>query len=472
MVQILRDLLVDDNIRPSVAIAVCLLAISMVVGYLWMSAPPKPVAAPARAVATVTIDHAAALPATAPPAPVAAPAKPIATETIDHAAALPPAPSPAPAAAPAKPAATETIDHVAVLPPAPPPAPVAAAPQPVATETIDHAVALSLNALPAPMAAPAQPVAIETGDHATALPATAAPTPDAVPAKPAVTAAVDRVAALPPTPPPTPAAAPARPVVTETLGRAYAFLMAAVQSLEAAQAKPAATETAARASAVPATAAPTPTAASAQLAVTEALDRATVLFDAGKYAKAKDVLDCFIAAPPAGVQPQELRDAQVLLNRVTGALVDQYRGVEVARDLSTAEESRRAQERDARQAGEKTTLADADRLFHQAQAGIAPEANYAEARRLYAQVASDRTLDAFNSAMEYYDEGQYEGARRVFERLSTFLDQQRAGDPQFKSGLGPDREQRIAECLKRLPDAKDNLALGALLAKGPVASSR
>ena len=327
---------------------------------------------------------------------------------------------------------------------------------------------LLVNAPPKPGAAPAKPV-VTGAIERPALPATASSRPEAVPPEPAATGVVDRPSALPPAVP----HASAEPALTETLGRACTFLVAMAQALDAAALRPVAIETTDRASAVPATPPPAALdAAPARPAVTEATDRASALFEAGKFAKAKDVLDCFVAAPPAGAHPQELRNAQLLLDRVKGALVDDYRAVQVARERSTAEESRRAVVRDVRQACEKKMLADADRLFHQAQAGIAPESNFEEARRLYAQVASERALEAFNSAMASYDEGQYEGAQKVFERLSKFLDQQRAGDPQFQSPLGQDREQRIAECLKRLPDAGDNLALGALLAKGPVASTR
>jgi hypothetical protein len=205
--------------------------------------------------------------------------------------------------------------------------------------------------------------------------------------------------------------------------------------------------------------------------VTGAVDRASAFFQEGKYAKAKEVLDGFIATLPAGAQPQELQKAQLLLDRVKGALVTQYETVQAVRQRSAVEESKRAQEMEARQAREKKMLADADSLFQQALAGRAPDRNYREAKRLYAQVASERALDAFNFATDNYDLGLYDSAQKVFEGLRKFIDEQRADDPQFKSGLGEDRERRIAEYLKKLPDAKDNFAQGALLVKGPVAST-
>jgi hypothetical protein len=206
--------------------------------------------------------------------------------------------------------------------------------------------------------------------------------------------------------------------------------------------------------------------------VTGVIARASALVLEGKYAKAKEVLDGFIAALPAPAQPMELRKSQLLLRLVKQMLVGQYRTVEAARQRATAEESKRAREMDAREACEKKMLADADGLFQDAQSGRAPDRNYQEAQRLYAQVASERALDAFNFATDNYEQGLYDSAQKVFERLSHFIDEQRAADPQFKSGLGEDRERRIAEYLKRLPDAKDNLAQGALLVKGPVASTR
>jgi tetratricopeptide (TPR) repeat protein len=214
---------------------------------------------------------------------------------------------------------------------------------------------------------------------------------------------------------------------------------------------------------LPTTAALALDAAPAKPAMTGAVDRASGLFDAGKYAKAKEVLDGFIAAPPAGAQPQELQRAQLLLGRVKGVLADQYQAVEAARQRAKAEESKRTQDRDARQAREKMMLADADRLAQQGQ--------YAEAKGLYAQVASDRAADAFNLAMDYYDEGQYDNARKVFEHLDKFIADQRQTDPQFKSGLGAEREQRIAEYLKKIPDAKDNLVQAALVAQASPATA-
>jgi tetratricopeptide (TPR) repeat protein len=193
-----------------------------------------------------------------------------------------------------------------------------------------------------------------------------------------------------------------------------------------------------------------------------AVDRASALFDEGKYAKAKDLLDGFIAAPPAGAQPQEVRKAQLLLDRVKGVLADQYQAVEAARQRTKTEEPTRLRERDARQARAKDMLAEADRLAQQGQ--------YDEAKRLYAQVASDRAADAFSLAMDYYNQGQYDSARKAFEHLEKFVQDQRKSDPSFKSGLGAEREQRISECLASVADAKDNLAAGALLAKASPAA--
>ncbi len=213
---------------------------------------------------------------------------------------------------------------------------------------------------------------------------------------------------------------------------------------------------------LPMTAAPAPDAAPAKPAMTGAVDRAAALFDAGKYAKAKEVLDGFLAAPPAGAQPQEIQKAQQLLDRVKGVLSDQYQTVEAARQRAKAEESKRLQEKQAREARQKQMLADADRLYQQGQ--------YDEARRLYSQVYADRAADDFNLAMDYYNAGQYDNARTAFEHLNKFIQDQRQADPQFKSGLGAEREQRIAEYLAKIPDAKDNLAQGALLAKASPAA--
>lgn len=213
---------------------------------------------------------------------------------------------------------------------------------------------------------------------------------------------------------------------------------------------------------LPTTAASEPASAPAKPAATGDLDRASALFDKGKYAKAKEILDGFLAAPPAGVQQQELRKAQLLLDRVKGVLLDQYQAVEAARQRAKADESKRAQEMDARQAQEKRMRADADRLFQQGQ--------YEEAGRLYNQIASNRAADFFNLAMNYYDEGLYDNARKVFERLSKFIEDQRHANPQFKSGLGVEREQRIAEYLEKIPDAKDNLVEAALLARAAPAT--
>ena len=196
--------------------------------------------------------------------------------------------------------------------------------------------------------------------------------------------------------------------------------------------------------------------------MTGAVDRAAALYDAGKYAKAKEALDGFLAAPPPGAQPQEIQKAQQLLERIKGVLSDQYQSVEAARQRATAEESKRAQEKQAREGRQKQTLADADRLFQQGQ--------YEEARRLYAQVYSDRDLDFFNLGMDYYDEGQYDKARSVFEHLEKLIQDAQQTDPQFKSGLGAEREQRIAERLAKIPDAKDNLVQAALLARASPAA--
>ena len=212
----------------------------------------------------------------------------------------------------------------------------------------------------------------------------------------------------------------------------------------------------------PTTAASAPDATAAKPAMAGAVDRASALFDQEKYAKAKEVLDGFIAAPPAGTQPKELQKAQQLLDRVKGVLADEYQTVEAARQRAKAEESKRAQDLAARQAREKQTIADADHLAQQGQ--------YEEAKRLYTQVASDRAADAFNLAMDYYNEGQYDNARKAFEHLNKFIQDQRQADPQFKSGLGAEREQRIAERLAKIPDAKDNLVQGALLAKASPAT--
>jgi tetratricopeptide (TPR) repeat protein len=208
---------------------------------------------------------------------------------------------------------------------------------------------------------------------------------------------------------------------------------------------------------LPTTAAPAPVSTPAKPAATGDLDRASALFDKGKYAKAKEILDGFLAAPPAGVQPQELRKAQLLLDRVKGVLADQYQAVEAALRRAKADESKRAQESQARQTQEKQMLAESDLLAQKGQ--------YEEARRLRIQVASDRAADTFNLAMDYYDEGLYDNARKALEHLSKFIEDQRHTDPQFQSGLGVEREQRIAEYLEKIPDAKDNLVQAALLAK-------
>ena len=212
----------------------------------------------------------------------------------------------------------------------------------------------------------------------------------------------------------------------------------------------------------PMTAAPAPDAAAAKPAMAGAVDRAAALFDAGKYAKAKEVLDGFLAAPPAGAQPQEIQKAQQLLGRVKGVLSDQYQTVEAARQRAKAEESKRLQEKQTREARQKQMLADADRLYQQGQ--------YDEARRLYSQVYADRAAENFDLAMDYYNAGQYDNARTAFEHLNKFIQDQRQADPQFKSGLSAEREQRIAEYLAKIPDAKDNLAQGALLAKASPAA--
>ncbi len=208
---------------------------------------------------------------------------------------------------------------------------------------------------------------------------------------------------------------------------------------------------------LPTTAAPAPDAAPAKPAMTGAIDRASALFDGGKYAKAEEILAGFVASPPAGAQPQELQKAQLLLDRVKGVLADQYQAVEAARLRAKTDEIKRAEDRDARQARENQMRADADRLVQQGQ--------YEEAKRLYTQVAADRAADAFNVAMDCYNVGQYDKARSAFEHLDKFIKDQRRTDPQFKSGLGAEREQRIADYLAKIPDAKDNLMQGALIAK-------
>jgi type II secretory pathway component GspD/PulD (secretin)/tetratricopeptide (TPR) repeat protein len=205
-----------------------------------------------------------------------------------------------------------------------------------------------------------------------------------------------------------------------------------------------------------------PSATSAVPGMAGAVERARALFDEGKYAKAKEILDGFIAAPPAGAQPEELRKAQSLLDRVKGVLADKYQAVEEARQQAAAEESKRLHERDVRQAHEKEMLAEADRLAQQGQ--------YEEAKRLYTEVSSDRAADAFNLGVDYYNQGQYDSARKAFEHLEKFIQDQRKNDPNFKSGLGAEREQRVAEYLANIADAKENLAAGALLAKASPAT--
>ena len=175
--------------------------------------------------------------------------------------------------------------------------------------------------------------------------------------------------------------------------------------------------------------------------MTGAVDRASALFDAGKYAKAKEVLDGFIAAPPAGAQPQEVQKAQHLLDRVKGVLADQYQAVEAARQRAKAEESKRApgegsppgpREADARRR-RPPRPARPIRRSHGASTPRSP---------------ADRAADAFSLAMDYYNQGQYDNARTAFEHLQ----QVHPGPAQGRSPVqvGPRRGARTAH--RRIPD--------------------
>jgi hypothetical protein len=177
-----------------------------------------------------------------------------------------------------------------------------------------------------------------------------------------------------------------------------------------------------------------------------------------------DMLEDFLSDPPAGVKPDQLDKARWLLIGVRSALLDQYEGIVAAQRRAKDEASARAREAALRQAEHKKMLAEADRLAKEGEAGMNARL-LAEAARLRSRVASGRALDAFQSAMDLYAEGNYLKAGRVLDRLRQWTQMQRAVDPRFRPGIGADREKRVTACLARLDDVKANWAAAEALAK-------
>jgi tetratricopeptide (TPR) repeat protein len=207
-------------------------------------------------------------------------------------------------------------------------------------------------------------------------------------------------------------------------------------------------------------------------AVKDLTNCALAMFDMGRYADAKTTLDTLFKTLPTGTRSDDLTQARGLQERVKTVLLDQYRSVEAARERAKVQETARAEERKAFEMQQKKMLDEGDRRFKLAQAGESPATNFEEAGRLYAQVASARAVEAFNLAADCYSQGQYEKARPIFERLEKYV-RENASEPQFTSGLGAEREGRIAEYLKTLPYAKANLEQGKQLAgaAGPLSGS-
>ena len=199
--------------------------------------------------------------------------------------------------------------------------------------------------------------------------------------------------------------------------------------------------------------------ASAADALAEAYERGVTLHEQRAYARAKQEVEAALRAEGVDPKSPEAQKARDLVTRIDDALENWHQESLAARTQAKKDAARRAARMERRQKEQQELLDRAARLVKEAHEGEPDK--YMEAARLRMRVATQRATDAFDRAIEFYEQAEYEKAQIVFQRLQQWVEKQESLDAALRPDIGAAREKDIARYLAGLEDAGLNQGEGA-----------
>jgi tetratricopeptide (TPR) repeat protein len=194
------------------------------------------------------------------------------------------------------------------------------------------------------------------------------------------------------------------------------------------------------------------TAAAAVQDFADGYSTATDLYEQGAYGEAYETLKAAMEFPKS---PDEAEDARDLLEEVVEELEEQFEREVAAREEAAEEADEIEAARREFAADLEQRLARADQLSRRAAEEDDPELRV-EAIETRLEADADRVAYVARRAMDFYEQGEYEQAKDVLQRVAKFISDQQEKEPEVRVPVPDTLREQVGETLAKIDEAQKN----------------